>query len=148
MEDFSIILDHNMNLLIETNIVVHIRVDSISGLAFVFAAAGPDALLVLFDDGGLNDVYITYSFFNSNTGIISHDSHNFFPFPSQVFPNLLTACMPSLVFSEVNMVRQELLWMMMTWLRDDKGHLSTDMNVRTVWSKMPKHEDSMHMAVT
>ena len=60
MDDFSIIPDHKMNLLIETNIVVCIHVDSASGLAFVFTAAGPDALLVPFDDGGLNDVYVVY----------------------------------------------------------------------------------------
>ena len=116
MDDFSIIPDHKMNLLIETNIVVCIHVDSASGLAFVFTAAGPDALLVPFDDRGLNDVYAMYAFFNSNTGIIYHGNHNFHPFTSQVFPNLLTDCMPSCVFSEVNMVRQELVWMMMMWL--------------------------------
>ena len=45
-----------MNMFIETNIIVFIRVSSVSGLTFVFSA-GSDALPVPFD-GGLNDVYL------------------------------------------------------------------------------------------
>jgi len=111
-DDFSIIPDHKMNMLIETNIIIVISISSVAGLTFVLSD-GSRTLLVPCD-GRLRDVYLVYSSFNSNTKVVFHGSHFFHPFPSQAFPNLLTDCMPSCVFNEVNMLRQEVFWMMMT----------------------------------
>ena len=112
MDDFSIIPDHKMNVLIENDIIVVISISSVAGFTFVFPA-GSRTLLVP-HDGGLRDVDLVHSFFNANIKVVFHGRHFFHPFPSQAFPNLITDCMPSHVFNEVNMLRQEVFWMMMT----------------------------------
>ena len=87
-DDFSIIPDHKMNMLIETNIIIVISISSVAGLTFVLSD-GSRTLLVPCD-GRLRDVYLVYSSFNSNTKVVFHGSHFFHPFPSQAFPNLLS----------------------------------------------------------
>jgi len=60
IDDFYVLPDHKMNMLIETNIIILICLSSVSGLSIVFPA-GSDALL--FPHAGRSkDVYIMYSF--------------------------------------------------------------------------------------
>jgi len=61
MDAFSVVLDDVPPELIETDLLKHINVSSLSGLAFVFPAV--DASNILFCHNGLKNMYVVNCFF-------------------------------------------------------------------------------------